>query len=272
MTLQPSDSPDWTGIPGSVRYLGLLDLTGTGGVINAQLDLTPASYDGALQVIVLGNPGSTTQDAWISLSNLDGPWSWGSFPLYKAGRLDTQPVVVPISRAVGPSWRLAAAAYNAVSSTLQLQVFAIPSYPTVRVVDDGQPILTTARGAYRQPYWSVLNAAPNAGILASVTFAAVNGWRWILDHAVWTLSNGAGAATGGSIAQYSSTSLGTVQVGRLSVPAVANTLGPPVILGPDAGVIAAAGEALTVGMPALVGGLFQTVWAGAYLVPVQQGP
>jgi hypothetical protein len=67
VTFPPSDSPDWTGIPGALRFLGSIDLAGTGGLVQGDLDFAPASYDGAVYVIPTGDPQSTDHSARIAL-------------------------------------------------------------------------------------------------------------------------------------------------------------------------------------------------------------
>src|SRR3954471_22874139 len=111
MTVAPSDSPDWSGIPGAMRFLGTIVLTGTGFVLGA-LTFTPTNYDGALYLVKstidTGDAYPSTvavQEDGIPLLTLNGA----------AFAANDPPVVAFVSRVLGASWRvLADASFPAV--------------------------------------------------------------------------------------------------------------------------------------------------------------
>lgn len=263
MTFVPSDAPDWTSIPGGARYLGTLDMTGTYGLRQLNLDFAPGSFEGAIYVLQTGGPNSTSHSASISVQCLAPAITSAFQDVYASGSERIDPLVAPVSPIVGLTWRVQATASNASSSTWALYVFAIPAYPMARIVHDQVPFLVEQRGIPRRvPYDSQQRVLPGAGVQAIVTFAATANFRWILDHASFRLM-GRGTADiviaqllDGAAAFYNQ---------RMSVNATTGDRDEHVI-GPMAGYSSAIGNALVVQFSAAPAAAnFEVVSAGAYL-------
>ncbi len=265
MTFPPSDSPDWTGIPGGVRYLGTINLSGTGGLIQGNLAFSPASYDGAIYVVFGGDPSSTDQDATITLTCVTLGQVISNYQYYLGALYGPDPFVGFVSAVLGANWQVAGQIVNANGSTWQLHVFAVPSYPLARIVRNQSPLPAGAIGYWRKPYDSVLLHTPAANVLATVTFPATANRRWVLDHAVWTLRNTAAAAAAVSIEILD----GAVTIWRhaLTIQAVVNAV-DRMVLPSELGIASTAANGLTVRFAAAGGATtVESVTAGAYLLP-----
>lgn len=262
MTLPPSDSPDWTGVPGGARFLGSIDMTGTAASKNVTLNFAPASYDGAVYVISTGNPFSPSGIANVKVVNNDNTATLVDADMYAQGAWLAEPLAAFVSAAMGASWAVNASVDQPTASTWKLWVFAVPSYPGARIVRDQSPLLVVQTGAWaRVAYSSQLRSTPAAGAIATVTFAATADRRWVLDHASFRLM-GRGTAdiqtaqlTDGGVAFYQQ---------RMSVTATSGVLDEHII-GPNAGYSAAIGAALGVTFAAAPAAAnFEVISAGAY--------
>lgn len=266
MTLPPSDAPDWTGIPGGVRYLGMLDMSGTNVQILGNFTFSPASYDGAIYVIPTGSPNSSAEWAVVTMSCNTLSVLLHQANYYEAGRYLADPFVGFVSAAMGAAWEVDAVINNATASDWKLYIFAAPSFPLSRIVRDQLRLLVSMNGTpAHNPYPTFGNSAPAAGVRASVVFPAVLGQRWVLDHAAWRLM-GRGAADiqlarvlDGAAVMYSE---------RLSVQALVGDRDEH-IAGPLVGYNNTPGNTMTVEFAAAPGAAnFEVINAGAYLWPV----
>lgn len=159
MTLIPSDSPDWTTIPGAGRFLGKITLTlPAPGIVTAGISFVPASYDGA---IVLVTDWQSTPTDWI------GPTivfenTTSTFVLdVTQWSQDLGPLVAPVSLAVGADWRVLVSLNGSAPETAHVWVFAVPSYQAV------VPAITYGRTPQDSLF---VNSAP-------VGIALLQGWN-----------------------------------------------------------------------------------------------
>lgn len=192
MTLPPSDSPDWTGVRGGLRYLGNIALAGI-GLHNGTLDFTPASYDGAVYLVCLGDVVNGGHLDAVSVKELaSGLVTFG--PAGMTGGDD--PSVAFVARVLGSAWRVTAqVTWPGVGGpyAATLYVFAVPNYPGVSLNKPINPFPVTVSG-FTASYASVIqdssraalgqsaqSIVPAAGTRAAVTFAGVALQTWILD-------------------------------------------------------------------------------------------
>ena len=109
----------------------------------------------------------------------------------------------------------------------------------------------------------MLQHAPANGVLATITFTANPGLRWVIDHAERSIRNSAATAT----AQLTLIKDGATVIyeGAVSIPATATIIDRDV-LGPGAGYAGSIGNAVTVTFGAApVAGVTELVTAGAFL-------
>lgn len=261
-TLAPSDSPDWTSIPGGLRYLGSIDASGT-GPIAASLVVAPTSYDYSLVIIPVGSPASTTSLATITVINTTGNVITDSWSYAADGKGTNSPFVAFIAAAIPGSWEVRAAIDSASGSTWTLYVFAAPALQVQRVVAGGRGLLVLQNGiGPRRPYDQQSQATPAAAAQASITFPAVAGAQWIIDHAHWRLV-GRGTA---DLKSAQITDGGTIIAAtRLQVTATVGSTDEWKI-GPEAGVPISVNAIGKVEFSAAAAALnFETVTAGGYL-------
>lgn len=273
MTLSPSDSPDWTGIPGSMRFLGLITVTGN-GLQTGSLPFTPATYDGA--VVLVGDPAQTggAADNTLTVINLDtGAVTLGSAQL----AINDPPMAAPVARVLGPSWEVRADVFLSgvgPPETWHLYVFAVPDYPLV--------VMQQAINAFRvdiaaasslvgvpmrgQPVDSQQVAAPAGGAQATITFPAFSSsqGRWVLDLATWSIHNSAATALA-STAQVLDQANPIYQ----NVLAILPTSGSVdrLTIGPGTGLVSQIGNDLVVRFAGVgVANTFQRISASAHLI------
>src|SRR5216117_4042265 len=130
MTLPPSDSPDWTAIPGAMRYLGNIALAGVGHQV-ANLAFTPASYDGAVYLVLIGDPVNGGHLDKVTVSETStGLVTFGPAPMIGGD----DPSVAFVARVLGSAWNVNADVLWPGSGgpfSATLYVFAVPNYPGV---------------------------------------------------------------------------------------------------------------------------------------------
>lgn len=275
MTLSPSDSPDWTGIPGSMRYLGAVSVTGTGIVANS-LAFTPASYDGAIYIVQDYNLTGSLYPKLVGVSEV----STGVQTLNAARPVAGDPPLVAfVSRVLGASWVVSVQADftgTVPPVTATWYVFAVPTYPLVELAQPVNPLYVDVKAQSAAALTIVQDASaafagataqlaiPAAGVKATTTFAAVSGFVWVVDSFSIRLL-GRGTAEVLTVFIQSATA-GFIWENRLSVGAVAGdhdewTMGPG--LGLTANIPT---DALTVAFAlAPAAANFQTVNVNAYL-------
>lgn len=270
MTFPPSDSPDWTAIPGALRYLGSIDMTGTYASKTGVLAVSPASYDGAIVVIPLGSPASSSFQAELDLTNTTLGFATDLMQFYDTGQYLAEPFVAFIAAVIPGTWQVQSNVLNAAGSTWVLYVFAAPSFPLSRIVRDNKPLLVSSQGQHmsvstgpHQPYDAQGQAGPAANTAATVTFPATANKRWTLDFALGEIF--AVAAAAGSCSFTISDGAATIFSHPLEIPAAANQADRQAI-GPGLGLTGSYNTAMTVTVPAAGAGVSGRVTAGAYLV------
>jgi hypothetical protein len=273
VTLQPSDSPDWSGIPGSLRFLGTMALAGIGNQTQV-LPFTPTSYDGAIYVMFDASASGAGSTKALDVLNVDT----GAFSLANQNWLPGDPpVAAPVARVLGPNWQVQLSAlFPSVGGPYAVTafVFAVPSFPLAVIQQPENPLnvnLAAVASVYvpggpRQPYDSMLQDAAGAGVAASVTFPAVGAHRWLVDVAEWSFLTQAATSTTPSIAIVDGATNRFLTT--LGVPA---TIGAQdkLVLGPGLGYVGSFGGAVTVAFlsPTPAGGL-ERVNAAAYQLAV----
>lgn len=261
-TNPPSDSPDWTGIPGALRYLGTINMTGSGPLVGS-LAVAPASYDYSIVVIALGSPASGTGIASVAVHNNLQGFDTDRWHPYQTGSYQSEPFTAFIAAAIPGTWQIDAAIDSAAGSTWQLYVFASPVVPLSRVVANGRGLLVIENGVgSRRPYDQVSTNAPGAAVRSTLTLPAIAGSQWIVDFAAFRLM-GRGAAdivlariTDGGVPIYQQRMTVTATVGDKDEN----------IVGPNAGIPISVGAAGVVEFSAApAAGNFEVTNVGAYL-------
>ena len=261
MTLAPSDSPDWTGIPGGLRYLGTIAMHGN-GLVQGQLFFTPSSYDGAIYVIQAGAPNSDDHDAVITLICNTVVATTAIQQTYQQDDFQSDPFVGFVSRELGPGWSVTAQIVNATNSSWDLYVFAAPTFPLAKVVRGGIAFQTMQAGvSRREPTDDERFHTPGVTTLATITFPATTGYGWVLDHASWTHI---GHGTAGSVIARILDGATVIHQQRLQVGATDGDR-DRYSVGPSAGYASAIGASLTVDFSAApAAGNVEAVAGSAY--------
>lgn len=267
MTFPPSDSPDWTGIPGALRYLGSIDMSASlPGDVTGTLAVEPASYDGSIYVVALGDPGSTSGSATVELDNFPSGAYTNLVDYYRTGSYKAEQFTAFINAAIGGTWQITAFIAQTGGSDWQLFVFAAPAPNAVQIAAQTAPLLVRLQSIMPTEVDSALFHAPGAATQAVVTFAAVPDRRWLLAYATWTLRSSAAVATA-QTNRVSSAALGGLYASVLSIPATANAIDRETI-GPDAGIAGYFNDALTVDFQAAgPANTIERISAGAWLLP-----
>ena len=267
MTFPPSDSPDWTGIPGALRYLGSIDMSASlPGDVTGTLDVTPASYDGVIYVVATGDPNSAVGNATVELDHLpDGAFT-NLVDYYRTGLYKPEVFSSFINAAIGGTWQVQANIIQTGGSDWTLYVFAAPAPNVVQVAPTQGPILVQGVPMWARDVDSALFSAPGAAIQASVTFGAVANQRWLLSYATWTLRATAAVTTAQTI-RVNSAALGGLYASALSIPATNGAIDRETI-GPGAGIAGFYNDALTVDFQAAgPANTVERISAGAWLLP-----
>lgn len=266
MTFPPSDSPDWTAIPGALRYLGTIDMTGTGADLTGSLVVSPASYDGVIYVLAFGDPGSDSGNATVRLDSSLMAGFTSRMNYYRTGGFQPEVFTAFINAAIGGTWTVAAEILNANGSTLELFVFAAPGPNAVQLAGQAAPLLVHPQSVHRRPVDSALFHSPAAATLATVTFPATANQRWVLAYATWTLRNTA-AVVGVASSQVHTASLGALYQSVLSIPAVADSIDREQFTG-GGGISSDFNDALIVDFAAAgPASTVERISAGAWLLP-----
>lgn len=270
MTLSPSDAPDWSGIPGGLRLLGSISVTGN-GLQTGTLDFTPATYDGSVYIVPDSSLETTARPNNLYVENLDT----GAATL-NGNNLDATdpPLAAFVARALGPSWRVTAQIAFSAAGPAEFAtwyVFAVPAFPLVVPMNAATPFRVNIAAAdgtdgvrmIPRPVDDQRFNAPGANTQAVLTFPATAGFRWVLAWAHWELHCTAAAAGSGTPRVLD----GGTQIftSALLIPAVANSLSALVL--PWAGLRSTSGAALVVDFAAAGGvNTSERVSAAAYLV------
>lgn len=270
MTIQPSDAPDWSGIPGGLRYLGALTLTGNGQQ-DGTLAFTPATYDGAVYIVLDQSADGAAALNSIFVLNTDT----GTATLIAELRNNDPPLTAFVARVMGASWEVRAEVFLSVvgpAETWRAHVFAVPAFPLAVIqqptnplnVDIAEQSWSGLRVGPREGYVQYAHHRPAAATRATATFIGIPDFAWCLDLAEWTIRNNAAAANqvgynvkDGGVAIWS---------GVIVIPAIVNS-SDRVTLGPQLGIRAAIGNDLTIDFDiAGPAGTFEEVQGAAYLV------
>ena len=269
------DAPDWLGVPGSSRYLGLitipLDHTNA-----ASLDIYPMPYDGC----VLAIPDSNNPGASGALQTTLVCVTTGAHVGAYAVNLATIPSVptfaFPVSAAMGAQWRVSMLNLgNRDPGSAEYYLFAQPNYPIVAVANNTVPIPVTWNPVVGLLPGNALPVAPAAptsklyamsalGALGTVTFPATSGRTYQLAGAHFAAL---GAALGDSIHVYAMVRDGASGSGALLwadpivVPAVGYQRDRVDCIVPLSGT---SGNAMTVEFSAAADAVIETVVASVW--------
>jgi hypothetical protein len=267
VTFPPSDSPDWTGIPGALRYLGSIDMSASlPGDVTGTLDVTPASYDGVIYVVATGDPNSVVGNATVELDHLpDGAFT-NLVGYYRTGLYKPEVFSAFINAAIGGTWQVQANIIQTGGSDWTLYVFAAPAPNSVLISPTQGPILVQGVPMYPRDPDAYLTSAPAAATRAVVTFAAVPNQRWVLNQAIWTYRSAAAVASAQTI-RVTSAAAGDRYVSVMSIPATANAIDREQI-GPGVGIAGTFEDNLTVDFQAAgPANTFERISASAWLLP-----
>ncbi len=268
------DGPDWLGVAGSARYLGMITIpagTDQAGVIN----FTPQAWDGAIVVVPEGFTYSTDNMVQVTLRQLDigAPIANG---LYGAGRATSRrPFVGPLARAAGARWNVYVKYYGTWAADHHWYAWTLPSVQVNLVTTNGEPMpvaIDIADSGLPGNGVPVVAAAaslsavsvPTFGAVGGVTFPGVAGRTYRLASALFTLTNAATATIADVSVAIRDGPSGTgaiVWAGRCAIPAVAGSSDRTESYAPIAGT---AGNAMTLEFSAGVANCLEYVSASVW--------
>lgn len=134
------DAPDWTGIPGSARYLGALTVP-PGTSQNINLTFTPQPTDAA--IIAFPDSGVWGQGigSRLSLNQLDLPATIITASYGPGKALPVAPFIGPVALAMGTHWALEAITFGTNIGPMNWYVWAVPGITASLVSDNNVPLL-----------------------------------------------------------------------------------------------------------------------------------
>lgn len=256
------DLPDWTVAVSNLRYLG------TRHTNIATFDVIPTALDRAVIVKVPGSStGGQTRRVTVGSSLLSVQTFTG---LVGGGQL----VVGYINPDLDSTWHVDVD--SGPNGLEDWYFFADTALPVFDLIRGGQQLMAASvpvvmasdqvANVRRQvtPADSMLVSAPAAATLATVTFPATAGFRWIIDHVVWTFRTTAAATAVAGVAITAGAA--TLYNSALSLPATIGAIDREV-LGPGAAYVGPVNTAVVVAFSgAGPANTVERVTASAYLV------
>lgn len=134
------DAPDWTGIPGSARYLGTLTVPpGTNQTV--ALSFTPQPTDSAIIAFPDNAVWGEGIGSMLLLHQLDLLALIASISYGPGKALPVSPFVGPVSLAMGRNWELRANTTGTNNNPVDWFVWALPSVIAALASDNNVPLL-----------------------------------------------------------------------------------------------------------------------------------